>query len=188
MGKTRHEKSFVDFEKPYERNIIGLRGIIYFGVGLFLLVVITFGLMWFLQDVMEEQAIANDAEGRNPMALNEMERLPPEPRLQSAPGFGVDTGEGRVNLELKHPQAEWEVLQQEYREMWEKGQTVKTDAGTTVVTLPIDEAKQRFLEQKSGAATNAPNQANGQNQNLVENSFLYLSDASSGRQLTVRRR
>lgn len=182
MGKTRHEKSFVDFEQPYERNIIGLRGIVYFSIGLFLLIVITFGLMWFLNDVMEEQAIANDAQSRNPMALNERERLPPEPRLQTAPGFGVDTDQGRVNLELRHPQAEWEVLQHEYKEIWEKGEKVQTKDGTTVVTLPIDEAKQKFLEQKSGAATNA------QNQNILEESRLYVSDASSGRQQTVRRR
>ncbi len=179
MGKTRHEKSFVDFEQPYERNIIGLRGIVYFSIGLFLLIVITFGLMWFLNDVMEKQAIANDAQSRNPMALNEIDRLPPEPRLQTAPGFGVDTGAGRVNLELVRPQAEWEVLQQEYKEIWEKGQTAPDG---TAVTLPIDQAKQRFLEQKSSAPSNA------QNQNIFEESRLYVSDASSGRQLTVRRR
>lgn len=179
MGKTRHEKSFVDFEQPYERNIIGLRGIVYFGIGLILLIVITFGLMWFLNDVMEEQATADDRQNANPMALNDIERLPPEPRLQSAPGFGVDTDQGRINLELRHPQAEWEVLEQEYREIWDKGQTAPDG---TAVTLPIEQAKQRFLEQKSGVT------ANEQNQNIVEESRLIVSDASSGRQSTVRRR
>lgn len=179
MGKTRHEKSFVDFEQPYERNIIGLRGIVYFGIGLFLLVVITFGLMWFLNDVMEEQADAEDKRNANPMALGAKESLPPEPRLQVAPGFGVDTGEGRVNLELRQPQAEWEALREEYKEIWEKGQ--KTPDGKAV-TLPIDQAKQKFLEQKTGAAMN------GQNQNILEESSLFVSDASSGRQKTVRRR
>ena len=101
MGKTRHEKSYVDFDKPYEQNLIGLRGIIYFGVGLFLLVVITFGLMWLLLDVFETQVRESDAQARNPMQLTEQERLPPEPRLQAAPGFGVDTKDGRVNLELR---------------------------------------------------------------------------------------
>ena len=46
---AKHEKSFVDFDKPYEQNLIGLQGIIYFAVGLFLLIVITFGLMWALE-------------------------------------------------------------------------------------------------------------------------------------------
>ena len=56
MGSTKHEKSFVDFEKPYEQNIIGFKGIVYFGVGLVLLIVITFGLMWALLGVFEDQA------------------------------------------------------------------------------------------------------------------------------------
>ena len=54
---AKHEKSYVNFDKAYETNLIGLRGVIYFGVGLFLLVVITFGLMFFLQNIMEEQSV-----------------------------------------------------------------------------------------------------------------------------------
>jgi hypothetical protein len=176
MGKTKHEKTYVDFEHPYEQNIIGMRGIIYFGVGLFLLIVITFGLMWFLQDVMEEQAIANDERNRNPMMMNDRERLPPEPRLQAAPGFGVDVSGGRVNLELNRPQAEWEVLQQQYKEIWEKGQTAPNG---TAVTLPIDEAKKRFL---AGQTTGA------QNQNILDESRSIYSDSSSGRVLNEKRR
>lgn len=179
MGKTRHEKSYVDFEQPYERNIIGLRGIIYFGIGLFLLIVITFGLMLFLQNVLEEQAVTTDEENRNPMLMSERERLPPEPRLQAAPGFGVDSETGRVNLELKHPQAEWEVLQEQYKETWEKGE--KAPDGT-IVALPIDQAKQKFLEQKSGAAGGAPNQ------NIIDEARSIISDSSSGRVANERRR
>ncbi len=179
MGKTKHEKSFVDFEQPYERNIIGLRGIIYFGVGLFLLVVVTFGLMLFLQDVMEEQAIANDEQSRNPMMQNDRERLPPEPRLQAAPGFGVEGENGHVNLELRHPQAEWEVLQGQYKEIWEKGQ--KAPNGTAI-SLPIDEAKQKFLTEKNNAASA------GQNQNILIESRSLYSDSSSGRVLNEKRR
>ena len=174
MGKTKHEKTYVDFEHPYEQNIVGLRGIIFFGIGLFLLVVITFGLMWFLQDVLEEQAIANDEQNRNPMRMKDIERLPPEPRLQSAPGFGVGIGGERVNLELKHPQAEWEVLQQQYKETWEKG---------TSATLPIEEAKKRFLTQVSGATPVRP-----QGENTLDASRLIISDSSSGRMETVRMR
>ena len=122
MGKTKHEKSFVDFDKPYEQNLIGLRGVIYFAVGLFLLCAITFGLMWLLLDVFETQVRETDDKARNPMQLTEKERLPSEPRLQSAPGFGVDTKDGRVNLELRNPQAEWETLQEVYKDVWENGQ------------------------------------------------------------------
>src|SRR6478609_7436773 len=99
MGSTRHEKSFVDFDKPYEQNIVGLKGIVYFGIGLFLLIVITFGLMWSLMNVLSD-SFAEDKRGNNPMAMTDKERLPPEPRLQLAPGFGIDSPDGRVNLEL----------------------------------------------------------------------------------------
>src|SRR5688572_8371893 len=101
MGSTKHEKSFVDFEQPYEQNIIGMKGIVYFGVGLFVLIVLTFALMWALLNVLEDDA--KTRQSANPMAMSERERLPPEPRLQTAPGFGVQSGTGPVNLELKAP-------------------------------------------------------------------------------------
>src|SRR5690349_21228806 len=106
MGSTKHEKSFVDFEQPYEQNVIGLKGIVYFGVGLFLLIVITFGLMFALLNVFESDA-QETKKSENPyMRMTEVERLPPEPRLQLAPGFGVQGENGRVNLELKAPASE----------------------------------------------------------------------------------
>ena len=96
---AKHEKSFVDFDKPYEKNLIGLRGIIIFTVGLFFLIVITFALMWVLEVQMEDYAVETK-DTRNPMIMNQQERLPPEPRLQSAPGFGVQGQNDRINLEL----------------------------------------------------------------------------------------
>ncbi|MGI9056172.1 MAG: hypothetical protein ACR2F2_10275 [Pyrinomonadaceae bacterium] len=180
MGKTRHEKSYVDFDKPYEQNLIGLRGVIYFAVGLFLLVVITFGLMWLLLDVFETQARETDDNARNPMQLSEQERLPSEPRLQSAPGFGVDTKDGRVNLELRNPQAEWEVLQEVYKDVWENGR--KGNDGTYTV-LPIEQAKEKMLEQSATSATpNAPNQ------DILEESKMFMSDSNAGRLATEKRR
>ena len=124
MGKTRHEKTFVDFEKPYEQNIVGLRGIIYFGIGLFLLIVVTFGLMWALQDVMEDQA-RQDKDNVHPMALPEgRDRLPSEPRLQSAPGFEVQGPQGRVNLELSAPQSEYRELRRQWENEWRNGRNM----------------------------------------------------------------
>lgn len=180
MGSTRHEKSFVDFEKPYEQNLIGLRGIIYFGVGLFLLIVVTFGLMWALQNVMEDNAVETKDE-KSPMALKEEERLPPEPRLQVAPGFGVDNQTGRVNLELNAPQSEYRELYKEWVEIWEKGQ--KDEKTNTVISLPIDEAKKRFLEESAKTPATA-----GQGQNPMEEAQTYVSYSSSGRTRTDRRR
>jgi hypothetical protein len=179
MGETRHEKSFVDFDKGYEQNIIGLKGIIYFTVGLFLLIVITFALMAALLNVLRDQA-AESAPPPHPLGMSETERLPPEPRLQSAPGFGVDSETGRVNLELAAPQSEYRELRKQWEEVWTKGQ--KDPHSGTQITLPIDQAKQQVLGQNLKESTD-PNAAN-----YVDQSRMYVSDSSSGREATLKRR
>lgn len=176
---TRHEKSFVDYDKPYEQNLIGLRGIIYFGVGLFLLIVVTFGLMWALQNVMEDNA-RETKDQKSPLAKDETERLPPEPRLQAAPGFGVDGPNGRVDLQLKAPQSEYRELVKQWNEELRSGQ--KDPKTNTVITLPIDEAKKRLLEQAPKTRTGADNEK------ALEESRTYMSYSSSGRTRTDRRR
>ena len=103
---SKHVNSAIDLDKGYEENYIGLKGIVYFGVGLLLLIIITFVLMWALLYKMREVS-TEYADPANPMAMTEKERLPPEPRLQAAPGFGVDSDEGRVNLELTVPASEY---------------------------------------------------------------------------------
>ena len=179
MGSTRHEKSFVDFEQPYEQNIIGLKGIIYFGVGLFLLIVITFGLMWALMDALEDNKRDEMQESQNPMALGDRDRIPPEPRLQVAPGFNVETAEGTQNLELRPPQAEYWELRKQWELDWKNG---VRDTRTGVVTsMPIDQAKEAFLQQN--ANTNAAPEA----QKLFEDSRTYFIDSSSGRMATLKR-
>jgi len=177
--EPKHERSFVDFERPYETNIIGLRGVIYFAVGLFLLIVITFGLMIVLQNVMEEQAIETK-DIKNPMMMNEQELLPPEPRLQGAPGFGMDSEQGFVNMELKAPQSEYREMERQWEKLWTEGQK---DAKTgTVVTLPIDEAKQKFLEE------NAKTPGTEQMQTALDESRSLVSGSSAGRTATDKRR
>lgn len=141
---AKHEKTYIDFDKPYETNLIGLRGVIYFGVGLFLLIVITFGLMWFLLNIMEDQSIESKDQ-RNPMTMQPEERLPPEPRLQAAPGFGVESPQGFINLELKAPQSEYRELHQQWEKNWAQGQ--KDPKTGTVISLPIEESKNKLLEQ-----------------------------------------
>ena len=182
MGDTKHERSFVNYDKGYETNIVGLRGIVYFGVGLFLLIVVTFGLMLFLENVMENQAQERDAQDRNPMLENlpKDERLPPEPRLQAAPGFGVGEGKDRVNLELKAPQSEYWELQKQWQQMEREGQ--KDPNTGAVVTLPIEEAKQRLLQQ------NPKERADANSQKLMDESRMMYSYSSAGRMATDKRK
>ncbi|HYJ92784.1 MAG TPA: hypothetical protein VEV84_15850 [Pyrinomonadaceae bacterium] len=180
MGSTRHEKSFVTFEKGYEQNILGLRGIVYFGIGLILLIVITFFLMWALLKVFAEDRAADEAGQSSPMALSDRERLPPEPRLQLAPGFGIDAQNGRENLELRPPSSEYQEFRKQWFDIWKNGEKDKTTGAVAV--LPIEEAKQRLLSQ-APKATSDPNA-----QNYFDNSRLYYSDASSGRVESLKRR
>lgn len=182
MSKTRHEKSFVDYDKPYEQNLIGLRGIIYFAIGLFLLIVITFGLMFALLNVMEDQA-RETKDASNPLMLSDKERLPPEPRLQAAPGFGVESDRGRVNLELRAPQSEYWELRTQWEQQLKNGQ--RDPHSGMVVTMPVDRAKEAFLQQQTNGQNAAP--ASGGEDKLMQ-SRMYTSDSSSGRVLNEKRR
>ncbi len=177
---AKHEKTFIDFDKPYETNIIGLRGVIYFAVGLFLLIIVTFSLMWFLQNVMENEAMNADIKNKQPMQMSARENLPPEPRLQAAPGYGVESDKGRVNLELSAPQSEHRELDRQWTELWNEGQK---DAKTgTVVTLPMEEAKEKFLQ------SNAKANNSEAGQNILRQSREIFSEASSGRAASIVRR
>ena len=119
MSSNKHTDTAVDLNKPYEENDIQLKGIIGFAGGLFLLIVITFGLMWAFLNVLKDYSA--EGEVKNPMIMSEKERLPPEPRIQAAPGFGVDSENGRVNLELTIPQAEYREMQKQWKKAWEEG-------------------------------------------------------------------
>ena len=179
MGSTKHEKSFVDFEQPYEQNIIGLKGIFYFGIGLFLLIVITFGLMAALLNVFEDDAKATK-KSNNPMAISERDRLPPEPRLQAAPGFAVQSANGPVVLELKAPQEEYRELQKQWNEIWEHG--MKDPHTGAVTAMSIDEAKAKLLSQQPKAKSGP------EAEQAAAGSKMYFTDSSSGRKASERRR
>ena len=184
MGSTRHEKTFVDYDKTYEQNIIGLKGIVYFGIGLLLLIVITFALMFFLINVMEDQS-RKEKDEMLPMQREAMENnrdafLPPEPRLQVAPGFGVEGENGRVNLELRAPQSEWLELQKTWKSLLQNGQ--KDRKTGTVVTLPIEEAKQRLLQE------NVKARPAEQGQKALDESRSIISYSSAGRVANEKRR
>ncbi|MEZ5345726.1 MAG: hypothetical protein R2681_09250 [Pyrinomonadaceae bacterium] len=182
------EKAFQNVElsldKPYEEDVISFRGILYFGAGLFLLIVITFGLMWIFQF----QVLAPDAEEKaaqvkrdNPLMLSEDEKLPPEPRLQSAPGFGVDSKNGRISLELREPQAEWHELQKQYKDIWENGE--KSSDGKTVVALPIKEAKEKLLKDGNVKSATGP-----EAEKAYTDARHFVSGSSAGRLASEKRK
>lgn len=179
MASKKHEKTIHDPSKTYEGNEIQLKGIVYFGVGLTALIVVTFALMWALLNVLEDYNEEEKGAG-NPMAMTDKERLPPEPRLQLAPGFGFEGEHGRVNLELLAPQAEYRELHRQWMELWKYGQKDRRTGATSV--MPIDEAKERLIGQNLKAKAGAEADA------AIQNSQRYLSDASSGRMASEIRR
>jgi hypothetical protein len=73
------------------------------------------------------------------MALTREESLPPEPRLQVAPGFGVTLENGqKVELNLKPPQAEYGVLRAEWERQLNSGGIPIDDAMKQVIgSLPV---------------------------------------------------
>ncbi|HMO80531.1 MAG TPA: hypothetical protein PKD24_07045 [Pyrinomonadaceae bacterium] len=179
MSQEKRELTPADIELGYERNEIQLKGILYFGFGLLILVVITFLLMWLLLGVMEDEAKVRQASN-NPMRLGEIDRLPPEPRLQGAPGFGVDSPEGRINLELTVPQAEYWKLRDQWEKLRKEGMA-HPETGA-LIALPIDQAKEEFLKRPINAPTGP------EAEKEAKSSLRYLTDASSGRIASGKRR
>ena len=178
MTSRNEERPAEYYEKAYEENDVRLTGILYFGGGLVLLIVITFGLMWALLGVMEQQM--SDKKDAGPMAMTDEERLPPEPRLQLAPGFGVDGPDGRVNLELTAPSSEYQEMRREWDRKIEKG--LVDPATGAISALPIDVAKEKFLEE----SVKAKNGADGEN--ALTSARMFISDSSAGRLASEKRR
>jgi hypothetical protein len=162
----------------HEASDVDVGTIVKFVVGLFFLTVITFVLMKLLYNVLEARATEADPK-RRPMAMSDKERLPPEPRLQAAPGFGVDLGNGKaINLQLREPQAEYNELQK----IWDAQLEGKPDPRTGLAGMPIEEAKKKVLE--DGSLRSRP-PADGQQQ-IGTNGIDVPSYQSSGRMTEKR--
>jgi hypothetical protein len=136
----------------HELSDVNIRGIITFIVGLTVMTVAVYLLMWGMFRALSEAEAKKEAPA-SPMAMTGTQRLPPEPRLQGAPGFaeelekeaGVKEGEKSEGPpKPKDPLWEIKVL----REHWES--TLKNgakDQSGKVVVLPIEDAKRELLKQ-----------------------------------------
>jgi hypothetical protein len=104
--------------------------------------IVVFVLMWGLFRLLDTQEETKEPTP-GPMAMSPQERLPPDPRLQAAPGFGVKLENGDwVPLEKKEPQAEYRVL----REQWERQLKCNDgDRRRLIACLPIDQAMDKVV-------------------------------------------
>lgn len=172
----------------HEVSDVNTRGILWFVLFLAALIVLALVLLRGMYYMFESWARAAEGE-RPPMARTAEERLPPEPRLQAAPGYQV---EGQ-SLELKEPQAEWKVV----RNKWEEelnGYGI-VDRDQQIGRIPIKEAMATIARegikpvkaQSSGNSNTSTQPQQQQQQGQTPQSPQQPSDSSSGRQ-TERQR
>ena len=179
MASKKKVMTPADFDKAYEENEVQLRGIVWFVGCLSVLIVLVSVLMWFFLGQMGDYRRATQGPA-NPMALSERERLPDGPRLQSAPGFGVEGPNGFVNLELTQPAAEYLELKKQWDSMEKNGE--KDPKTGAVIMLPIEEAKKRLLA--AGVKARSDDAAKG----LYDDSRRFYSESSAGRMESEIRR
>lgn len=132
----------------HEVSDVELRGIVMFLVGLTLLGVATYLLMLLMFYALNRQEETKERESiPPPMALSEKERMPPEPRLQSAPGFGEglakETG-AKEGDPAKRKDRVWEIeqLRMKWEDELEHG---PKDPEGKRVGLSIEDAKKLVL-------------------------------------------
>jgi hypothetical protein len=128
-------------EVTHETSDIDIKGVLTFVVALTILGVFVYIGVILLFNHFKGQAAAEPKPG--PMALSQQERLPPEPRLQAAPGFKITLENGTtVDLAKKPPQAEFQVL----NEQWEKELNGELkDASGNPLSIPISEAIKKVV-------------------------------------------
>ena len=163
-------------DTTHEVSDVNTRGILWFVLFLAGLIVIALVLLRGMYYMFESWARA--AEGERPvMARTSEERLPPEPRLQGAPGYSV---EGQ-NLELKEPQAEWKVVRHKWDEELKSYGVVDRDQ--KIARIPIEEAIKTIA--RDGIKPVQPQSGSGQQQQQAGQTTSAAerpSDSSSGRQ------
>jgi len=144
-----------NIDVTHETSDVQIGGIVKFAVALFVLMAASCLLMW---GMFRALASRTKEAPRSPMALSEKERLPPEPRLQSAPGFAeelqktatptmVESGgspapersgvPGDPLLEIRALRAQWD-------DVLKNG---PVDQNGKRYGLPIEKAKEEILQQ-----------------------------------------
>jgi hypothetical protein len=175
---SKPKKVEIDLSRPYEDNEIKLRGTVIFCMVTFVMIVFSFVTIWFVNRWVNSSMSDYQRQNASPMAMDKRDQLPPEPRLQLAPGFGVGEGDNRVSLELMSPHAEWIERHKRWVDAEEHGmKDAKTGA---VISMPMDEAKKKFLE--SGAKQRPAEDAQ---KSMTEARSIYTT-ASGGRVEGIR--
>jgi len=139
-------------DTAHELSDVQVGGIVKFVVGLFVMTVAVFFVTWGMFRMFEARS---QEPPRSPMALSGEERLPPEPRLQGAPGFG-ETLEKSATLNEpeaaaptrsgnpKNPLWEIQALRKQWEDVLAHG---PIDQAGKRFGMPIEKAKEEILKQ-----------------------------------------
>lgn len=161
----------------HEESDVNLRGVGAFVgllfVGLILICVLMIGLFRGFEKFAEYQDARIPV---SPMARTQEERLPPEPRLQGAPGFR-SRDDPKLSFELKHPQAEWEALSEKWK--YELDNPGALDPVTQTMRVPIEDAKRMLLGKNLPAREGQPGDVTAVGMDVP-------SYSSAGRQMQKR--
>ena len=166
----------------HEISDVNVPAILKFVVGRTVLTIVVYVLMLLLFNFLNSREVKKEPQA-GPMAMGEQERLPPEPRLQSAPGFAADlvksAGEGSSDAP-KDPLWEIRFLRKQWNDTLEKG---PRDQSGRIVGLPIEQAMQKVLEDKLLASRSQQNPLS----NLDDYALSTPTAASSGRTTEKRK-
>lgn len=148
MSETPDVSHIKNVDVTHEKSDVNVRAVLIFVGGLVVFAAVIHLLIALMFRVLDDRAKALEP-ARPPMAMSAQEQMPPEPRLQDAPGFGVTKENGqRVDLELKEPQAEMKVLRDQWEQTLNRG---PVDQSGKVVGLPIEEAKKQVVQKSLSA-------------------------------------
>lgn len=126
----------------HEASDVSVSGVAKFVGALTVLGIVVFVLMWGLFRLLNAQEETKEP-APGPMAMSPQERLPPDPRLQAAPGFGLKLENGDwVPLEKREPQAEYRTLREQWERVLREG--MKDQSGN-IIALPIDQAMEKVV-------------------------------------------
>ncbi len=198
-GKRRrdsiHETPDVSYitnpDVAHEESDVAVRPLLWFvgGLTFFTIVVCVAMLLMFMYFLSRERSQELDP---SPLARQGAERLPPEPRLQLAPGWEVKTDDGtRHDLSygvktdhVPQPWSEYTIVTDEWHRELDDYGWADEKAGT--VRIPVEQAMRVYLQRRQagrpqGAATPAPPNAQaGSAQQAPQQTTP--ADSSSGQQ------
>jgi hypothetical protein len=158
MTETPDVSYIKNVDVTHEVSDVYISGIARFVVGLSILMIASFFLMWGMFRVFDARL---KEPPRSPMALSDKERLPPEPRLQGAPGFGeglekTGTSESEAiagaGNQPKSPLWEIKAVRDQWNEVLKHG---PIDKDGKRYGMPIERAKEEILKQGLPARSQA---------------------------------